>query len=50
MLFSELDTLGTLGRTESLDLILVDWDAKFISTIYYYWQKWVAPAPSHLTL
>ncbi|KWU43435.1 hypothetical protein RHOSPDRAFT_35040 [Rhodotorula sp. JG-1b] len=39
MLFSELDLLGTQGRTESLDLILVDWENKFVSVLYYYWQK-----------
>lgn len=41
MLFSELDLLGTQGRTESLDLILVDWENKFVSVLYYYWQKYV---------
>lgn len=41
MLFSELDLLGTQGRTESLDLILVDWENKFFSVLYYYWQKYV---------
>ncbi|GAA6024212.1 hypothetical protein JCM8202_003539 [Rhodotorula sphaerocarpa] len=39
MLFSELNPLEIYGRTSSLDLILVDWAGKFISTLYYYWQK-----------
>ncbi|KAL7337612.1 catalytic activity: RhaA is able to hydrolyze alpha-1 [Rhodotorula toruloides] len=39
MLFSQLDPLGIQGRTESLDLILVDWDSKFFDVIYHYWQK-----------
>ncbi|BGP29034.1 hypothetical protein JCM10296v2_000770 [Rhodotorula toruloides] len=39
MLFSQLDPLGIQGCTESLDLILVDWDSKFFDVIYHYWQK-----------
>uniref|UniRef100_A0A0K3CKK1 BY PROTMAP: gi/342321267/gb/EGU13201.1/ Catalytic activity: RhaA is able to hydrolyze alpha-1 [Rhodotorula glutinis ATCC 204091] n=1 Tax=Rhodotorula toruloides TaxID=5286 RepID=A0A0K3CKK1_RHOTO len=39
MLFSQLDPLGVQGRTESLDLILVDWESKFFDIIYHYWQK-----------
>lgn len=48
MLFSELNPLEIYGRTSSLDLILVDWAGKFISTLYYYWQKCggVLPSPA----
>ncbi|ORY82403.1 Six-hairpin glycosidase-like protein [Leucosporidium creatinivorum] len=38
-LFSELDPLGVLGRTENLDLILVDWLNRFTDVIYQYWIR-----------
>ncbi|KAM0789680.1 hypothetical protein ACM66B_006542 [Microbotryomycetes sp. NB124-2] len=38
-LFSKLDAQGGAGRTDAIDLILVDWDNRGLDTIYHYWMK-----------
>ncbi|KAK4051647.1 hypothetical protein OIV83_002787 [Microbotryomycetes sp. JL201] len=38
-LFSQLDKQGGEGRTDAIDLILVDWDNRALDVIYHYWMK-----------